>query len=151
MGTQLSLSKGAQPSPSFRPIPVAAKWHAGMPTCIPPPKKNGPRLLWPNGCMDQDSTWHGGRPQPRRLCVRWGPPPQKGGAAKSPRQFSALVYCGQTAGWIKIAFRTEVGLSPGDFALDGDPALHSPKRGPSQFSAHIYCGQTAGCIKGTLC
>jgi len=23
--------------------------------------------------MDQDGTWHGGRPQPRRLCVRWGP------------------------------------------------------------------------------
>ena len=22
-------------------------------------------LLWPNGWMDQDATWHGGRPQPR--------------------------------------------------------------------------------------
>jgi len=22
-------------------------------------------LLWPNGWMDQDGTWHGGRPQPR--------------------------------------------------------------------------------------
>jgi len=22
----------------------------------------GRRLLWPNGCMDQDATWHGGRP-----------------------------------------------------------------------------------------
>jgi len=44
----------------------------------------------------------------------------------------------------------EVGLSPGDFVLDGDPAL-SPKRGRSpQFSAHAYCGQTAGCIKMPL-
>jgi len=23
----------------------------------------GPRVLWPNGCMDQDVTWHGGRPR----------------------------------------------------------------------------------------
>jgi len=30
--------------------------------------------------MDQDGTWHGGRPRPRRLCVRWRPSPlpQKG-------------------------------------------------------------------------
>jgi len=43
----------------------------------------------------------------------------------------------------------EVGLSPSDFELDGDPAP-LPKRGQSptpQFSAHFYCGQTAGCIK----
>ena len=34
-----------------------------------------PRLLWPNGCMDQDGTWYGGRPRPRptRHCGRWGP------------------------------------------------------------------------------
>ena len=25
--------------------------------------------------MDEADTWHGGRPQPRRLCVRWGPSP----------------------------------------------------------------------------
>jgi len=35
----------------------------------------GPFLLWPNGCMHQDDTWYGGRPQPRGLCVRWGPSP----------------------------------------------------------------------------
>ena len=30
--------------------------------------------------MDEADTWHGGRPQPRRVCVRWGPSPlpQKG-------------------------------------------------------------------------
>ena len=33
----------------------------------------GPFLLWPNGGMNQDGTWYGGRLQPRRLCVRWGP------------------------------------------------------------------------------
>ena len=30
----------------------------------------GPFLLWSNGCMHQDATWYGGRPQPRGLCVR---------------------------------------------------------------------------------
>jgi len=46
----------------------------------------------------------------------------------------------------------EIGLSPGDFVLDGDPAL-SPKTRrspPTQFSAHFYSGQTAGCIKMPL-
>jgi len=41
-------------------------------------------------------------------------------------QFSTHVYCGQTAGqtagWIKMPLRTEVGLGPGDIVLDGDPA-----------------------------
>jgi len=35
-------------------------------------------LLWPSGWMDQDATWYGGKPRPRRRCVRWGrssPPP----------------------------------------------------------------------------
>jgi len=42
----------------------------------------------------------------------------------------------------------ELGLSPGDFVLDGDPAS-LPKKGaePPQFSAHVCCGQTAGWIK----
>jgi len=35
----------------------------------------GPFLLWPDGCRHQDATWYGGRPQPRALCVRWGPSP----------------------------------------------------------------------------
>jgi len=39
----------------------------------------GPRLLWPNGCMDQDATWYGGRPRPTRLCSMWTQlPPEKG-------------------------------------------------------------------------
>ena len=45
----------------------------------------------------------------------------------------------------------EVGLSPGDIVLDGDPAP-SPKTGGGapKFSAHIYCDQTAGSIKMAL-
>ena len=53
----------------------------------------GPCLLWPDGCMDQDATWHGGRSWPRPHCARWGPscpPPKVGGAPL----FLAHVYCG---------------------------------------------------------
>jgi len=35
----------------------------------------GPCLLWPNGWMDQDATWYGGRPQRRGICIRWRPSP----------------------------------------------------------------------------
>jgi len=33
-----------------------------------------------------------------------------------------LVCCGQAAGWIKMPFGAEVGLSPGDIVLDGGSA-----------------------------
>jgi len=91
-------------------------WRAGRPRrlthCVrwgpssPSPKGAqppifGPYLLQPNICTDQDATWCGGSPRPRRLCVRWGPrtPPQKW--CRAPK-FSAHVYCGQTAVWIKM-------------------------------------------------
>ena len=38
------------------------------------------------------------------------------------------MYCGETAGWIKMPLGTEVGLGPGHIALGGDPAP-STKRG----------------------
>jgi len=41
-------------------------------------------LLWPNGWMHQDATWYRGRPQPRELCVRWGPSPLPKKGAKPP-------------------------------------------------------------------
>ena len=43
----------------------------------------GPYLLRPNGCMNQDVTWYGARPRPRRLCVRWGP---RSPSPKTPSQ-----------------------------------------------------------------
>jgi len=109
MGTQPSSHKGVKPLPNF-----------------------GPFLLWPNGWMHQDATWYGDMPQPKGLCVRWGPSPpipkkeaEPGGEAP---QFSAHVYCGQTAGWIKMALGMEVGISPFQIVLDGDPAP-LPKKG----------------------
>jgi len=43
----------------------------------------GPCLLWPNGWMDQDTTWYRGRPRPRQHCLWWRPssPTEKGIAA----------------------------------------------------------------------
>jgi len=61
-------------------------------------------------------------------------PPKKG---HSSPHFSAYVYCGQKAGWIKTPLGREVGLGPGHIVLDGDPAPHQ-KTGTAapQFSAN---------------
>ena len=81
---------GWSPLSNFRPTSIVAKWldasrchlvYGGRPQLrglwvrwgpIPPPKREaeagagppifGPWLLWPNGWMNQDGTWHGGRP-----------------------------------------------------------------------------------------
>ena len=75
------------------PAPVPQKrWHSSTPIF-------GPYLLWPNGWMDQDDTWHWGKPRPRPYCARWRPssPPKKG----TPPIFSPChVCCSQMAGWI---------------------------------------------------
>jgi len=47
---------------------------------------------------------------------------------RAPRQFSAHVYCGQTAGWIKMALGIEVDLGPVHVVLDGDSSPRQ-KRG----------------------
>jgi len=66
-----------------------------------------------------------GRPRFTRHCVTWGPssPPLKG---HSP-QFSVNVHCGQMAGWTKIPLGVEVGLGPGNFVFDGEPATPRKK------------------------
>ena len=66
------------------------------------------------------------------------PLPKKG----ADPQFSAHLYCGQTAGCIKMPLGMIIGFSPGDFVLDGDPAPTPKGAEPTQFSAHVYCGQT---------
>jgi len=87
-----SLPKKGQSSPIFCPfllwsngwmvkIPLGTEVNLGTGDIVldrdpahpkkSPPPIFGPRLLWPNGCMYQDTTWHGGRPQPRRHSVRW--------------------------------------------------------------------------------
>jgi len=81
--------------------------------------------LWPNGWMHQDATWYGGRPQPRRLRVRWGPSPYPKRGSALPPIFSH-VYCGKEAAWVKMPLGAEVGLGLRDIVLDG-AQLPSPK------------------------
>jgi len=82
----------------------------------------GPCLSWPNGWMKQDVTWYGGRLRSRPHCARWGPSSLTQKGAQPSLQFLAHVYCGQTAGWIKMPLGMEVGLDPSDIVLHGDPA-----------------------------
>jgi len=141
---------GARP----RPRRLCVRWGPRSPF----PKRGkppifGPCLLWPNDWMDRDGTWHGGRPWFSPHCARWGhsSPPQKGGRA---HQFSAHVYCGQTAAWIKMPLGTEVGLGLRDIVFNVDPATQlPPEKGhiqtPTQFLTHVY-GQMARWIKTPL-
>ena len=96
----------------------------------------GPCRLWPNGWTDQDGTWHAGGPWSKPHCVRWGTssPSPKGGA---PSQFSANVYYGQMAAWIKMPLGTEVGLGQDDIVLDEDQAplpRKGAQRGPQNIT-----------------
>jgi len=44
-------------------------------------------VLWPNSWMDQDKTWHAGRPRPWPHCVRWGPSSPSSKMGRSPPIF----------------------------------------------------------------
>jgi len=71
------------------------------------------------------------------------PLPKKG---TEPPKFLANVYCGQTAGWIKMP----LGMKEGLVMLDGDPPPLPQKGHSAKFSVHVYCGQTARWIKMPL-
>jgi len=52
-------------------------------------------ILCPNGWIDPDSTWYGGRPRLRRHCVRWGPSsPHRKGHNSSPTFQPTLLWHG---------------------------------------------------------
>ena len=68
LGTEVGLSPGdfvLDGDPAL-PSPERQRSPGGAPNFRP-------CLFRPNNCMYQDTTWCGGRPQPRRHCVRWGP------------------------------------------------------------------------------
>jgi len=122
----------------------------------PLPKKGaeppifGPSLFWPNGWMHQDATCYGGRPQPRRLCVRWGPSPYPKGAEPHPIFVPRLLwpngcmdkYATWYGGWPRST-RHCVRCGPS----------YPQKKGhthPTRFLAHVYCGQMAVWMKTPL-
>ena len=112
-------------------------------------------LLWPNGWMDQDDTWHGGGPWSKGHILLDKDPATLPKRGHSPQfsvnlwatvcktvlpmlsdrclsvclscLFVTLVYCGQTVGRIKMKLVMQVGLVPGHIVLDGDPATPHPK------------------------
>jgi len=121
LGMEVSLSPG---NFVLDGDPASPQKGGGAPSPI-----FGPFLLWPNAWMYQNATWYGGRPQPRGLCVRWGPtPPQKRGGAPNFQFISIAV---KRLHEIKMPMGTEVGLGQDNIVLDGDPAPLSPKRGQS--------------------
>jgi len=75
--------------------PSNTMWPRLRPTTMPSFILIHP-TVWPNGWMDQDATWCGGRPRHRPQCVRWNPAPPRKGAQQPHPHFSAHVYCGQT-------------------------------------------------------
>jgi len=77
-------------------------------------------VFLPNGWMDQDETWRGGRPRPGHIVLDRdpAPPPPKRGGAQQPPTFRPM-YCGQTAEWIKVPLDMELGLGLGHIVLMG--------------------------------
>jgi len=70
LGTEVGLSPGDFVSDGD-PAPLPKKRAE--------PPIFGPRLLWPNGWMDENTTLYGSRRRPRPHCVRRGPSsPAKG-------------------------------------------------------------------------
>jgi len=67
---------------------------------------------------------------PGHIVLDGNPAPLPKRGAELP-QFSAHVYNGQVAGWIKTPLGTEGGLGPGNIVLDGDQAPPPKKMGYS--------------------
>jgi len=102
-----------------RPWPHCVRWGPSSPSSKgAQPPIYGPCLLRPNGCMDQDVTWYAGRPRPRRL-----------------PKFSANLYCGKTARYIKIPHGMEIGLSPADFVRSTKKGAETPNFRPMSIAA----------------
>jgi len=85
----------------------------------------------------------------RQVTIDGDPAPTSPKTGRSPPpQFSAHVYCSQTAGWIKMALGVEVGLGPSHIVVDGEPAP-LPKKGQTpQFLAQLYVAKR---LDGSRC
>jgi len=142
LGTDVDLSPGYF---VFDGDPAPSPKRGGDPSSI-----FGPFLLWPNGCMDQDSTWYGGRPRPDDIVLGGdpAPPTQKGGRAPSPIFGPCPLW---PNGWMNQDDTWHGGGSwPRPHCVRWGPSSPSQKGQSPQFLAHFYCGQTAGCVKMPL-
>jgi len=93
-------------------------------------------LLWPNGRIKMPLGREVGL-SPSDIVLDGDPAPLSERGRRPPPQFSARVYCGQTAGWINMPLGRPAGLSQSDIVFAGDPAPHpqNGSRAPPQISA----------------
>jgi len=100
------------------------------------------------GCIKMPLSIELGRPQPRRLSVRWGPAllPRKGA---EPPDFGPILL--RPNGWMNQD-ATWYGGRPQPRRLCVGWGSNPPQigGGAPQFSAHVHCGQTAAWIKMPL-
>jgi len=89
-------------------------------------------VLWPNGWMDQDETWHAGRPRTRPHCIRRAPIcplPIKGDGAPPPIFGPYLLW---PSGWMDHdATRYGGRTRPRPLCVRWGPSSPSAKRGQS--------------------
>ena len=88
------------------------------------PPTFGPCLLWTNDWLDQGATLYGGRPRPRRHCVRCGPIslPKKIMRRQQPPLFGRCIV-------VKRLDGSRCHLVWSHIVLDGDPAPPPQQRG----------------------
>ena len=80
----------------------------------------------------------------RPLVKRFAPCYQTVVLSVSSVLYVTSVYCGQTDAWIKMKLGTQVGLSPGHIALDGDTVpLHKGAQ-PPMFGPYLL--RPNGCM-----
>jgi len=125
LGMQVGLGRGH--------IVLDGEWTQLLSSKGAHPPIFGPYLLWPNDWMDQDATWYGGRPRPRRLVLDGDP--------ASPLDFWSMFIVTERLD----ETRWHAGLRPGDCVLDADPAPFQKGGGTPPIFGPLYCGQTAGC------
>jgi len=100
--------------------------------------------------MHQNATWYGGRPQPRRLCVRWGPSSPSAKEAQPPIFDQCPLW---RNGWIGLRCHLVWRYRPQPRRLcvrRGPSSPQKKRHSPTQFLDHVYCGQIAGWIKMPL-
>jgi len=100
--------------------------------------------------MDEGATWTEVDLGTGHIVLDGTQPPLLKKCTEPPRQFPAHVYCGQTAGWIKMALSVEVDLDAGHIMLDGDAAPF-PKKGPDPPIFGPFLLWPNGWIHTTLC
>jgi len=171
MGTQLHPRKGAQ-LPTFQSMSVVAKWlddpgyhfvrryrlwprrHCVRWGPSSPSERGtaasafGPRQLWPNSWMDQNTTWYediGLGPGDIVLDGHPAPPTERRTAPLTFRPMSVV------AKWLDGPEIQDTTLyrgrpRPKPHCVRWGPSS-PPRKGysiPPYFSAHVNCGQTAG-------